>query len=333
MLLFFMSKIITLKTLSNVIFFYFLFCFSTAFAGSVNSKPIEFSLEQSSFSGFEILTTGKSNLNKLAAKLSRELDGIKLIYSEEVLEATGAKGAYSYEDHLMLISSHAFNNDLIDDTLIHELIHAKLWASIRQGKPQLLTGVVYNNSPEAQTTAYGPFFGIDEVAATYFSFRLRINNIKTSLDLFSKGEANASEILENMIGIRIYLNRLMTMLETLKKGLADSPQMHKVTTPLELKKLNAKLGWQKIEQDQITIIVPESFNKEKLEKILAFSAYSLPELEKIDTAAFRLDQFSPKTQRVEFSAEVQKILSIANGIEKSFELNFPDIFELINSPL
>jgi len=94
------------------------------------------STSESNFSRFpatRILPDNSSNLSRLALGLEAKLGVAELVYAPSYLVEKKSKGAFSISSQAIAVSHQAILDDQVDETIVHEILHAKFQDQLKKG--------------------------------------------------------------------------------------------------------------------------------------------------------------------------------------------------------
>lgn len=304
---------------------------SNAFSVEVALKPVKFQALGKIFQGSEIQKKGDHALNRLARKVDREFDALKIIHSDELLRNSGSegtRGAYTPENHILFISQAELEKDTIGPVVLHELVHAKLWVELRHLILLGFHGQAFNDKPELRGRNYGPFFGLDEVPATFFSVRYHIKIMRSELDRQrQEGRFDPEKLISLSFEVRDYTSRLRRMLATLSQGIDEATETGRTPIPESLNFLPKSITWQKYSTKDIRLFFPLKVSAETIEAISTFAKDAVSTFEQSD----KLGHMLQLIEKSKVHEQAQKFVSLVETVLDSFAARFPDEAHLIDA--
>jgi hypothetical protein len=290
----------------------------------VQTKKTKFELYDRTYSAQVITPEGNHYLNQLAVKAGRDLNGLKLIYAEGLLDGVGANAAYAFKQNVVLIPASALSDKAPSHSLEHELVHARVWKGLRAQEDFVFTGIAYNSKPAFQGRQYGPAFGIDEVVATTFSVQYHLLRMKAELARTANSQdLNAlSGVMDSMNDARVYTARLTTMLTTLGLGLQSGHKKERISTPEELNFLPQEIQWQEVSVPEIQLYIPVAGPKDRLKIIADYSNEAIPILAAADRIGAKL-QVSTAASDQQVRQDATAYISAIEKMIQLFQSRFP----------
>ena len=157
------------------------------------------------YSALRVEPNHHSDLNREALRVSREFEGLPLIFSPYDLSRSRANAFFDSDGSKIGVPYDFILGDVSNSSYLHELFHATTYRDIIKGKNNIWGGVLkatpgkYISSKN--TSFYWGFVSLDELPATALSLKLDVQSITELKRIQTSAEFQRSRgVADNLLG-------------------------------------------------------------------------------------------------------------------------------------
>ncbi|MBY0384643.1 hypothetical protein K2X05_05740 [bacterium] len=301
-------------------------------------REIDFEVLGMSLKGTEFgpLKNGEL-INQFAYWAQKEVPGIRVVFSEALLEMAGGKAAYDYSTNILFIPPiDVHSKVLISTSTLHEMVHSRSALTLREGKDLVFAGKAQNSDPNLAQYSYGSRFDVNEVPANLFNAVRFAQMLGPALKLAVKSDSltaftDAQDLREN---IQTYLTRVQVMLYTIGTALQAPAASSKNVKLKADEEFNGPLDieFNEFTNDTARVLLRAKLSDTQLERLKQFTKTAVPLLGELIKQSSDLSVSagdSPESKKINLEAFSSRVLEFFDLFKKQFPvdagtMDFPD---------